>query len=27
MIWIANGFSVAMPSRTAYREPARLTTS
>ena len=26
MIWAANGFSVAMPSRTANREPARLTT-
>ena len=27
MIWAASGFSVAMPSRTAYREPARLTTN
>src|ERR1700761_7806935 len=26
MIWAANGLSVAMPSRTANREPARLTT-
>ena len=26
MIWTASGLSVAMPSRTAAREPARLTT-
>ena len=26
MIWVASGFSVAMPSRTAEREPAMLTT-
>ena len=27
MIWVANGLSVAIPSRTADREPAMLTTS